>query len=149
MKGFKFKLDGLLKLREFNEQKVKTKVGEVLREISDIENKMSEIEESIQATYQGQEEVLKNPSEAQMLQFFPSYLKSRKEDLRLQQAFLDKAKDKYEGLLSELKKARGEVKVLDNMKSRKKNEFKKHKDKKAAESIEDVLNLRRLLKKSE
>lgn len=149
MKGFNFKLDALLKLREFNEQKVKTEVGQALREISRIQNNMKEIENSIKKTYQAQEEVMKEPNDAHMLKFFPFYLKSRTEDLKVQEGLLKKANEKYEEVLQELKKARGEVKVLDNMKTRKKDEFKKKKNKKESEDIEDILNLRRLLRESE
>lgn len=149
MKGFNFKLEALLKLREFNEQKVKTEVGKVLREISDIKKKMKGIEDSIKETYQAQEEVMKQPNDAHMLKFFPFYLKSRSEDLKVQEGLLKKTNEKYEELLQELKKARGEVKVLDNMKAREKNKFKKNRNKKESENIEDILNLRRLLNKSE
>ena len=149
MKGFNFKLDALLKLREFNEQKVKTQVGVVLKEINRIEEKINEIDKSIRETYQSQEELMKKPSDAHMLTFFPFYLKSRKDDLKIQQNLLEKSNEKYTELLNELKQARGEVKVLDNMKGRKKKEFVKKKNKKESEEIEDILNLRRLLKQSE
>ena len=90
MKGFNFKLDALLKLREFNEQKVKTQVGVVLKEINRIEEKINEIDKSIRETYQSQEELMKKPSDAHMLTFFPFYLKSRKDDLKIQQNLLEK-----------------------------------------------------------
>lgn len=149
MKGFKFKLDALLKLREFNEKKVKTEVGHVLRQISDIEDKIKEIDMSIQETYQAQEDVMRKPSDAHMLKFFPYYLKSRAEDRKVQEKLLEKCHEKYVELLEELKSARGEVKVLDNMKERKKNEFKKKKNKKETEDIEDILNLRRSMSEPE
>ena len=120
MKGFKFKLDALLKLREFNEQKAKTEVGKALTEVSRIKNNIQEIEESISEGYQAQENVMKTPSDGHMLKFFPFYLKSRQEDLKIQMSLLKKANENYENLLDKLKVARGEVKVLDKMKTREK-----------------------------
>jgi flagellar FliJ protein len=35
---FKFKLEGLLKIREFKERKVKVELGEILKEMKRVEN---------------------------------------------------------------------------------------------------------------
>jgi flagellar biosynthesis chaperone FliJ len=43
MQKFKFKLDGLLKVREFNEKKIKIELGEILREITAVEDKIAEL----------------------------------------------------------------------------------------------------------
>jgi len=128
---------------------VKAQIGEVLKEINRIEDSIHEIDKSISETYQSQEELMKKPSDAHMLTFFPFYLKSRVDDLKIQHNLLGKSNERYTELLNELKQARGEVKVLDNMKERKKEEFVKKKNKKESEEIEDILNLRRLLKQSE
>lgn len=144
MKGFKFKLSGLLKLREFKESTIKSQLGEILREINRIESKIQEIEDSIDESYKSQEDFLAQPASGQMIKFFPYFIQGRKEDLVVQNNLLRGLRTQYEQKLIELKRARGDVKVLENMKDKKKSEYKKSTNKKREADIEDVLNLRRL-----
>lgn len=144
MKGFKFKLDGLLKLREFKENSIKSQLGGILKEISRVEGKIEEIEKSIDESYKSQEEFLAQPAAGEMIKFFPYFIQGRKEDLAVQHNLLRGLRNQYEQKLLELKKARGDVKVLENMKDKKSSEFRKAANKKREADIEDILNLRRL-----
>lgn len=144
MKGFKFKLDGLLKLREFKENSIKSQLGGILKEINRVEGKIEEIEKSIDESYKSQEEFLAQPAAGEMIKFFPYFIQGRKEDLAVQHNLLRGLRNQYEQKLLELKKARGDVKVLENMKDKKSSEFRKAANKKREADIEDILNLRRL-----
>lgn len=144
MKGFKFKLDGLLKLREFKENSIKSQLGGILKEINRVEGKIEEIEKSIDESYKSQEEFLAQPAAGEMIKFFPYFIQGRKEDLAAQHNLLRGLRNQYEQKLLELKKARGDVKVLENMKDKKSSEFRKAANKKREADIEDILNLRRL-----
>lgn len=144
MKGFKFKLDGLLKLREFKENSIKSQLGAILKEINRVEGKIEEIEKSIDESYKSQEEFLAQPAAGEMIKFFPYFIQGRKEDLAVQHNLLRGLRNQYEQKLLELKKARGDVKVLENMKDKKSSEFRKAANKKREADIEDILNLRRL-----
>lgn len=144
MKGFKFKLDGLLKLREFKENSIKSQLGGILKEINRVEGKIEEIEKSIDESYKSQEEFLAQTAAGEMIKFFPYFIQGRKEDLAVQHNLLRGLRNQYEQKLLELKKARGDVKVLENMKDKKSSEFRKAANKKREADIEDILNLRRL-----
>ena len=83
MQKFKFKLDGLLKVREFKEKKVKIELGEILREINDVENKIALANQAISETYDAQEAFMADSnSSGQMLQFFPLFIQGKKEDIK-------------------------------------------------------------------
>lgn len=142
MKQFKFKLDGLLKVREFKEKKVKIELGEILREIAAVEDKIAAAEKAIVETYEAQEAFMQDSSKAHMIQFFPYFIQGKKEDIKNKQTLLWSLKKKYDKKIEELATARGEVKVMENFKDKQKTEWTKEKNKKEQESIEEILMMR-------
>ncbi|MBY0413994.1 MAG: flagellar export protein FliJ [Bdellovibrionales bacterium] len=142
MQKFKFKLDGLLKVREFKEKKVKIELGEILKEISVVEQKIADANQAITETYDAQEAFMKDPSSGQMLQFFPHFIQGKKEDIKNKENLLWSLKKKYDKKIAELALARGEVKVMENFKDKKKVEWTKEKNKKEQEAIEEILMMR-------
>lgn len=143
MQKFKFKLDGLLKVREFNEKKVKIELGEILREISNVEEKILLANKAIDETYEAQEVFMKDPSAGQMIQFFPYFIQGKKEDIKNKESLLWALRKKYDLKITELAAARGQVKVMENFKEKKFGEWTKERNKKEMESIEEVLMMRR------
>ncbi len=142
MQKFKFKLDGLLKVREFKEKKIKIELGEILREITAVEDKIAEANRAISETYEAQEAFMIDPSAGQMLQFFPQFIQGKKEDIKNKENLLWSLKKKYDKKIAELAQARGEVKIMENFKEKKKDEWSKEKNKKEQEAIEEILMMR-------
>ncbi len=142
MQKFKFKLDGLLKVREFNEKKIKIELGEILREISAVEEKIAAANKAIEETYEAQETFMRDSSSGQMLQFFPLFIQGKKEEIKNRENLLWSLKKKYDKKIAELAQARGEVKVMENFKEKKKDEWTKEKNKKEQEAIEEILMMR-------
>ena len=143
MQKFKFKLDALLKVREFKEKKIKIELGEILKEIGLVEDKITAANIAIDESYQAQEAVLSDPASGRMLQFFPYFIQGKKEDIKNQENLLWALKKKYENKIKELATARGEVKVMENFKEKKKGEWTKERNKKEAEAIEEIIMMRR------
>ena len=142
MQKFKFKLDGLLKVREFKEKKIKIELGEILREISAVEDKIRLVNVAISETYEAQEQFMKDASQGQMLQFFPMFIQGKKEDIKNKENLLWSLKKKYDKKILELAEARGEVKIMENFKEKKKTEWTKEKNKKELEDIEENIMMR-------
>ena len=142
MQKFKFKLDGLLKVREFKEKQLKIELGELLKEISQVENKIADANKAISETYDAQESFMSDPSSGQMLQFFPLFIQGKKEDIKNKENLLWSLRKKYDKKMAELAAARGEVKVMENFKEKKKDEWTKEKNKKEQEAIEEILMMR-------
>lgn len=142
MQKFKFKLDGLLKVREFKEKQLKIELGELLKEMNQVEDKIAEANIAISETYEAQEAFMRDPSSGQMLQFFPLFIQGKKEDIKNKENLLWSLKKKYEKKMAELATARGEVKVMENFKDKKKGEWTKEKNKKEQELIEEILMMR-------
>ncbi len=144
MEKFKFKLDGLLKLREFKENRLKQELGAILQEIQRIDNEIIDIQNSIVEAYESQQELLKEASMGSMIQFYPYFIKGRKEDELAKKQLLKSLNHKYQLKLLELKTARGEVKLIENMKEDKLKIYKKNKQKKHQDDIDDILNMKRV-----
>lgn len=141
-KKFKFKLDGLLKVREFNEKKLKIELGEILKEIRLVDDQIVAANKAIDETYKAQEDFMRDPAAGRMIQFFPYFIQGKKEDIKNKENLKWALQKKYEKKTQELASARGEVKVLENFKDKKKEEWRKDKDKKEQEAIEEILMMR-------
>lgn len=146
MKKFEFKLEALLKLREFNEKRLMVELGEILKQIHETKDRIEQIKHDISLSYDTQEKMMKNPSSAQVLQFFPYYIQGRKEEIKARENFLYSLERKYEFTKSELAKAKGEVKVIENLKDKKKTEHKKKVEKKIQENLEEAVMVRNYAK---
>ena len=142
MKIFKFKLDGLLKVREFKEKKIKIELGEILKEFNELEDKIKLANKSIDETYDAQETAMKDVSSGRMIQFFPFFIQGKKEDIKNKETLLLALNKKRNDKIIELATARGQVKIMENFKEREKNEWAKEKNKKEMEAIEEMLMMR-------
>lgn len=142
MQKFKFKLDGLLKVREFKEKQLKIELGEILKEINGVNEKIDAAKKAIAETYDAQEAFMRDPSQGQMLQFFPLFIQGKQEDIKNKENLLWSLNKKYEKKMAELATARGEVKVMENFKEKKKGEWTKEYNKKQDEAIEEILMMR-------
>jgi flagellar protein FliJ len=143
MKKFKFKLDGLLKVREFREKKLKLELGEIMKEINSLKELNKELNNAISEAYRGQEQLLADSTGAKMLEFFPFFIEAKKEHIKNNENLIYSLQRKYEQKVHELTVAMGEVKVIDNLKDKEQTEYKKEADKKYQQDIEDLLHMKR------
>ncbi len=143
MQKFKFKLDAVLKMREFKEKKIKIELGEILREIGDVEEKIAAANKAIDETYVAQETFMADPAAGRMIQFFPYFIQGKKEEIKNKENLLWSLRKKYDAKIKELAEARGEVKVMENFKDKKKGEWTKEYNKKQQENIDELLMIRR------
>lgn len=143
MQKFKFKLDAVLKMREFKEKKIKIELGEILKEISDVEDKIAAANKAIDETYAAQETFMSDPAAGRMIQFFPYFIQGKKEDIKNKENLLWALRKKYDAKIAELAEARGEVKIMENFKEKKKGEWTKEYNKKLQENIDELMMIRR------
>ena len=135
---FKFKLDGLLKVREFKEKKIKLELGDILKEIEHAKATIAKAQQDIEDCYEAQEAFVAEPAAGRMVQFFPQYIQSRREEQKIQENILYSLNRKYQEKIKELAHAKGEVKVIDNLKDKQQLEFNKKKEKKLQEGIDEL-----------
>lgn len=142
-KKFTFKLEGLLKLRHFKEEQLKVELGQINTEIQQTKNRISELKSHVEEAYESQEQSLKGSSDGRLARFFPYFIQAKKEDIKANENLLYSLERKYQQKLVEVSKAMGEAKLINNMKEKAKDAWKKEKEKKETEDIEEILHMRR------
>lgn len=141
-KKFKFKLDGLLKVRHFKEEQLKVELGAINQEILAVETRIRQLNAEIEDSYIEQEKILESDTTGQLAKFFPYYIDAKREDIKANENLLYSLKKKYALKLEEVAKAMGESKLLSNMKEKEKASWKKEIEKKEYSEIEEVLFMR-------
>jgi flagellar FliJ protein len=85
---------------------------------------------------------MRDQSTGQMLQFFPMFIQGKKDEIKNRETLLWSLRKKYDKKIAELATARGEVKIMENFKDKKKDEWKKEKNKKEQEAIDEIIMMR-------
>lgn len=148
-KKFKFKLDGLLKVRHFKEEQLKVELGVINQEILAVQTRIAHLHREIDESYIEQEKIYESDTSGQLAKFFPYYIDAKREDIKANENLLYSLKNKYERKLAEVAKAMGETKLLSNMKDKEKASWKKEVEKKEFSEIEEVLAMRHRRKEGE
>lgn len=143
---FKFKLEGLLKLRHFKEEQLKVELGKINTDIQRTKARIVELEEHVKNAYESQEEVLNTNTNGQMARFYPYFIQAKREDIKNQENLLYSLERRYQLKLKEVSIAMGEAKVISKMKDKEKESWKKEKEKKEQAEIEEVISMRRKFK---
>lgn len=143
MERFKFKLDALLKLREFKEKKIKVELGEIVQEIVRIKEDLKRTHWDLDEGYISQEKLLKSSTQARPVQFYAYYFDSKRNKIKELEKALVIQEELYENKRQELAKARGDVKVIERLKDKKEIEHNKAYEKKQQENLEELASIRR------
>lgn len=141
-KKFKFKLEGLLKLRKFKEEQLKVELGVINTEVSAVKTRIKQIYKDIEEAYRAQEKTI-GGANGQFARFFPYFIQAKREDLKAQENLLYSMEKKYQRKLDEVSKAMGETKVISKMKENGKEKWKKDMEKKEQENIDELLSMRK------
>ena len=120
MKGFKFKLEAVLKMRKLKEEQCKMQIGQIQVRIAELKEFLAEHEKGIDKAYADQEESLAGGMNGKEIQFHPFYVSGKRAHI----AHINKeirdltqvAEEKYQ----ELAALRAQVKVIDDMKEKQK-----------------------------
>ena len=139
MKPFKYKLSSVLKLREFEKQKIENQLHKINREISEINKKILDIQGSIsdlQASFNRAGEL--GELDIGMINYFPEFLNASESEIKNLFEELNIKKLDREKTLKLLDESMAKVKILENDKSKKHKTYKSKKQKKENLEIEDM-----------
>ena len=136
-KKFKFKLEGLLKLRKFNEEKIKVELGELISEEQKIIDRIAEIGDELSLGYEMQNEAFLDSSKGKDTYFYPYFFEGKRKDRERCETMLYSVRKKIEQKRTELAEAMGNVKIMESLKENKFDEYKKEKNKKEFNDIEE------------
>lgn len=141
MKKYQFRLEPVLKVRKFKEESLRMELGQLITGLSRIEAQIQHDREEIGNYYKIQEGGLKNGMAAHQLQAFPMLVAGKEKNIQL----LLRDKEKQERLIEEKKQelavARGELKVVENLKQKDYEEYKKALNKEIDQKVEEQTQL--------
>lgn len=143
MRKFNFRLQSVLKLKEFNESKKKVELGQVNQKRKKIEDKIEQCYQNIKTAKDEENNILSSAVNADFLPFYPRYIKSQKNNIKNLQEDLELVVEEYHEKLNELNKARGEVKVFDKLKENALIKYKRDLRRKEILENEEMVNIKR------
>ncbi|MBI2522143.1 MAG: flagellar export protein FliJ [Bdellovibrio sp.] len=140
--AYKFKLQALLKVREFKENNLKIELGRIVQERESTKARIEQLNSDIDAAYHDQGELVTRDITGNEIQFFPYYLQGKKDDLERTIKRLEEIEILLKKKLQELAIARGESKLLENMRANDFDKFKRELEKKQHNQIEELFIMR-------
>ena len=141
MKKYEFKLEAVLKLRKLNEENRRMELGVLMLEMQKIDNQIEYEKKQIDTYYKIQEEALKTGAGGAQLQMIPNMVAAKTKNIQL----LNRDKRKQQQLIDakreELAVAKGELKVMENLKNKDFDEYKKVLNKEIDQKVEEQTQL--------
>lgn len=137
-KKFDFKLEGLLKLREFKEHNTKMELGEINRIILGTQDKIAELKKNVGIGYESQEALLEGGVSGKLIQFYPYYTQAILEHIQKLKTELEQKQKEYDEKLKELSQRKKEVEVIQKLKDKEHFKYKKELNKKEEAEIFDI-----------
>ena len=137
MKGYKFKLEAVLKIRKLKEEQCKMEIGRIQVEINKRKNDIKKHTAGIEQAYTSQEKLMEDGVSGQEARFYPYFVSGKRAHINAVQNEIDDLQSDVNSKFEELKILRGSVKVIDEMKEKDKIKYKKKIEKKQFEDIEE------------
>lgn len=137
MKGYKFKLEAVLKIRKLKEEQCKMEIGRMQVQITRLKNEIGSHQSGIEEAYASQEKLMEDGVNGQEARFYPYFVSGKRAHISVLQSEIDDLQNDVNQKFDELKTLRANVKVIDEMKEKDKVKYKKKLEKKQFEDIEE------------
>lgn len=137
MKGHRFKLEAVLKVRKIREDLCKMELGKLQVRVDSLKKFKRNHILDIEQAYYDQEEALKNGLNRQDLQKFPILIEEKRDHIKRIEVEMNDIKQNIEEKIRELAKLKGDVKLISNMKDKSIKNYRKQKSKKENTSLEE------------
>ncbi len=139
-KGFKFKLQPVLRLRELREEEVKGKLGVTIGRINDQFNMINKYKDEIQFYFDRYEksESVHGDMTAGLRNYMPEFLLSHYRKINQCKKEVERLISEKDELIKKLNEAKGQVKIFTNLREKKLSEYKIKMSKKINNQIEEL-----------
>lgn len=137
IKRYAFRLEPVLKLRKLNEENCRMELGQLLMELNRIDDQLAHDKTEIETYYTIQEGSLKNGMTGGQLQAFPMLVSGKERNIELLKRDRVKQEQRVEAKKQELAVLRGELKVVENLKEKDYNEWRKAANKEIDQKVEE------------
>jgi len=137
MRKFEFRLEAVLKVRKLKEENCRMELGQLLVELNKIEDQINYDKNEIDNYYALQENALKNGMAGNQLQTYSMLIDSKYTNIKL----LEEEKIKQEKVIEEKKEElailKGELKVMENLREKSYDEYRKALNKEIDQKVEE------------
>lgn len=137
MKKYTFRLEAVLKLRKLKEENCRSELGRLISYLTKIDDQLNHERKEIDNYYQIQESAMKNGVRGDQVQAFPMLVAAKEKNIQL----LQKERSDQEFLIDDKKQelaiVRGELKVIENLKEKDYNEYRKAVGKEIDQKVEE------------
>lgn len=137
MKKYTFRLEPVLKLRKLKEENCRTELGQLLMQLDKIDGQIAHDRSEIDTYYKIQEGTLKNGINGGHLQAFPMLVTAKNRNIQLLEISRTKQLELIEEKKKELAHLRGELKVMENMKEKDFDTYRKALNKEIDQKVEE------------
>ena len=126
-------------MRVFKEKKIKQEAAQMIAQIAKVEGAIKTLEEEMRACYHLREKDTRSKVQAKVLKIYPLLFESQMGRIENEQKRLLSLRKIYKEKLRELNKAMGEVKVMEKMKEKDWEFFKRKMSQEEQYAIEELL----------
>jgi flagellar FliJ protein len=137
MKKYAFRLEAVLKLRKLKEENCRMELGQLILYLNKIEDQINHEKSEINKYFEIQEGALKNGALGGQINAFPMLVKAKDQNIIL----LERDKKKQEELIAdkkmELAQLRGDLKVMENLKEKDYQDYRKALNKEIDQKVEE------------
>jgi flagellar FliJ protein len=137
MKRYTFRLEPVLKVRRLKEENCRMELGQLITELSRIENQLAHDRREIDNYYKIQESAMKNGIRGDQVQAFPMLVAAKERNIELLLRDKKKQEELIEAKKQELATLKGELKVIENLKEKDYNEYRKALNKEIDQKVEE------------
>lgn len=137
MKKYAFRLEAVLKLRKLKEENCRMELGQLILYLNKIEDQINHEKSEINKYFEIQEGALKNGALGGQINAFPMLVRAKDQNIIL----LERDKKKQEELIAdkkmELAQLRGDLKVMENLKEKDYQDYRKALNKEIDQKVEE------------
>lgn len=137
MKKYSFRLEAVLKVRKLKEENCRMELGQLILHLNKIEDQISHEKNEIQKYFEIQESNLKTGVRSGQINAFPMLVRAKDQNIEL----LERDKKRQEQIIAdkklELAQLRGDLKVIENLKDKDYQEYRRALNKEIDQKVEE------------
>lgn len=137
MKKYAFRLEPVLKVRKLKEENCRMELGQLVMQLNRIDSQMAHDQNEINNYYKIQEGALVNGMSGSQLQAFPMLIAAKQENIVRLQNERKRQEQKIEDKKKELAQLKGDLKVMENMKEKDYEQYRKALNKEIDQKVEE------------
>jgi flagellar FliJ protein len=137
MKRYTFRLEPVLKVRKLKEENCRMELGRLISELKKVDDQLAHDRKEIDNYFTIQEGALKTGVRGDQIQAFPMLVSAKEKNIQLLMRDKKIQEDQIEAKKQELASLRGELKVIENLKEKDYNEYRKATNKEIDQKVEE------------